>query len=195
MRVLVMGGAASGKSEVAEGMCRALARSCGGALAYVATMADDGSDAARARIARHRGLRAGAGFRTLELPRAEDIRRAAASLAGRGPTVALLEGLGTLVANELFDAGDTGPMTAGRVEAALARVMGAARTLSGACASLVVVGDDVSRDGRAAAYDAPTRAYLDALARVTAACARSCDAVCEVVCGIPVWRKGGVGVG
>ena len=61
MLVLVAGGAASGKSEHAEKIVCARAHS----KLYLATMQPFGKSA-RARIARHRKLREGKGFYTVE---------------------------------------------------------------------------------------------------------------------------------
>lgn len=61
MLVLVTGGAASGKSEHAEKIICARAHS----KLYLATMQPFGKSA-RARIARHRKLREGKGFYTVE---------------------------------------------------------------------------------------------------------------------------------
>ena len=62
MKVLVTGGAASGKSEYAEKVLLSLAGS--GEKLYIACMRND-SEAAK-RIARHRALREGKGFVTIE---------------------------------------------------------------------------------------------------------------------------------
>jgi adenosylcobinamide kinase/adenosylcobinamide-phosphate guanylyltransferase len=61
--VLVGGGARSGKSRFAQARASAL----GSRRLYIAT-AEAGDDEMRARIARHRAERAGAGFDTLEEP-------------------------------------------------------------------------------------------------------------------------------
>ena len=60
---LVIGGAASGKSAQAE----ALVRGAGGDRVYIAT-AQAFDDEMRAKIARHRDMRAGDGWRTVEAP-------------------------------------------------------------------------------------------------------------------------------
>ena len=61
---LVSGGAASGKSELAEG----IATGFGGVLVYLATM-EVWDEEDRRRVDRHRTLRAGKGFVTVERPR------------------------------------------------------------------------------------------------------------------------------
>ena len=63
MLILVVGGAASGKSAFAESLA------CQGALprVYIATM-QAMDEECEIRIARHREMRAGKGFSTLECP-------------------------------------------------------------------------------------------------------------------------------
>lgn len=96
MLVLVTGGAASGKSAWAE------ARACAlpGPRVYIATMLARDEEG-RARVGRHRARRAPLGFATLEAPLglAEAARRVPA-----GASV-LLDCVGNLVANELFEPG------------------------------------------------------------------------------------------
>ena len=67
MRALILGGASSGKSEYAEAFAGELAakENCG--KVYLATMRNDGPEAGR-RIERHRRLREGKGFITVEAP-------------------------------------------------------------------------------------------------------------------------------
>ncbi|MBM6998641.1 bifunctional adenosylcobinamide kinase/adenosylcobinamide-phosphate guanylyltransferase [bacterium] len=185
MLALVIGGAASGKSEVAEAAAARLAgdRGARGDVVYLATMVDDGTPAAAARIARHEALRAGRGFVVREAARDLDARLAGdASLAG---AVVLLEGLGTLVANEMF-ADVAAPRPAREVADAVSRQVA---WLAARAGSLVVVSDDVMASGERP-VDAATRAYVEALAAVNLRVARAADAVTEVVCGIVVARKG-----
>ena len=92
MLILVTGGAASGKSEHAERLVCEKAQS----RLYLATMQPFGKSA-EARIARHRALRAGKGFATVE--RTLDLANLRLSRQYDG---ILLEDLGNLLANELF---------------------------------------------------------------------------------------------
>ena len=66
MLVLVIGGSASGKSAFAEDIAESI-RDRGGNKYYLAFMKND-SEAAAKRIERHRMLRQGKGFVTLEIP-------------------------------------------------------------------------------------------------------------------------------
>lgn len=84
MLVMVTGGASSGKSAFAESLALALPAPHW----YVATMRS--GPEAQARIARHRTLRAGKGFRTIEMEHP-------CTMPSQGTL--LLEDLGNLVAN------------------------------------------------------------------------------------------------
>ena len=167
MLTLVIGGAASGKSEFAERHAASLP----GGRVYLATM-EPWDDECRARIARHRLARAGRGFATVE--RYTDL--GGVSLPA-GSSV-LLECMSNLVANELYaPAGGGGDAAVRGVEALLPR-----------CAHLTVVTNEVFSGGKDYAGD--TLRYLEALACVNRALARQADLVVEVVCGIPNVLKG-----
>lgn len=169
MLILVSGGSASGKSKFAED----LAVQGSTPKIYLATMKIWDSESVE-RVERHRLMRTGKGFSTLEYP--ENL--VAARVPG-GSTV-LLEDLSNLCANEWF--GATGP--AGAFE----RVLQGIHALSQKAARLVVVTNELFSDG--IAYDKETAEYLSCLARLNCALAAKADAVWEVVCGIPLCRKG-----
>lgn len=167
MFTLVIGGAASGKSEFAERHAASLP----GRRVYLATM-EPWDDECRARIARHRLARAGRGFATVE--RYTDL--GGVSLP-TGSSV-LLECMSNLVANELYaPAGGGGDAVVRGVEALLPR-----------CAHLTVVTNEVFSGGKDYAGD--TLRYLETLARANRALALRADLVVEVVCGLPNVLKG-----
>ena len=97
MLTLVLGGAASGKSEYAESLVlkTALPRY------YLATMQVWDAECA-ARVAKHRKMRARKQFTTVECP----LHLEQVQLPARG--TALLEDLGNLTANELYSPGGAG---------------------------------------------------------------------------------------
>ena len=161
MLTLVVGGAASGKSAYAERLVlqTALPRY------YLATMQVWDAECA-ARVEKHRRMRAEKQFETLECP----LHLGTVRLPARG--TALLEDLGNLTANELYD-----PAGAGEAK------------LAAQCEHLVVVSNEVFSGG--ANYAGDTDRYLKALAQVNNALAARADAVVRVVCGIPVYHKGG----
>ena len=112
MLTLVLGGAASGKSEYAESL---VLRTIGPRY-YLATMQVWDAECA-ARVEKHRKMRAAKQFETVECPlHLEKVR-----LPARG--TALLEDLGNLAANELYD-------PAGAGEDAAAAFLPSAKTCS-----------------------------------------------------------------
>ena len=171
MLTLVVGGAASGKSAYAERLVlqTALPRY------YLATMQVWDAECA-ARVEKHRRMRAEKQFETLECP----LHLGTVRLPARG--TALLEDLGNLTANELYD-------PAGAGETAASAILDGLDRLAAQCEHLVVVSNEVFSGG--ANYAGDTDRYLKALAQVNNALAACADAVVRVVCGIPVYHKGG----
>lgn len=168
MFTLVIGGAASGKSEYAESQVTRLP----GRRIYLAAMRPWDAEC-RARIARHRLLRRDKGFETVE--RYTDL----AGLELPSEANVLLECMSNLTANELYDPEGGGEDAILRgIEALLAR--------SG---HLTVVTNEVFSGGTA--YGEDTLRYLETLARVNRALAAQADTVVEMVCGLPNFLKGG----
>ena len=166
MLTLVIGGAASGKSAYAESLClRApLPRT------YLATMQVWDAECA-ARVAKHRAMRAEKQFTTVECP----LHLDRVALPRRGTV--LLEDLGNLAANELYDPDGAGTETAAAILRGIDKML-----LQ--CDNLIVVSNDYAGD---------TDRYLRALAAVNNAAAARADRVVRVVCGIPVYYKGSEG--
>ena len=174
MTALIFGGAASGKSEYGERWITARLRR--GGLVYIATMEPFGREA-EARIRRHRALRAGKGFCTLECP-----RNLADCPLPEGGAV-LLEDLGNLAANELFS------QEMLDVEGAFSRIWAGLAHVQSRAEHFAVVSCDLHRDGER--YPPETMAYLDLMAKLHRALAAQAGQVTEVVCGLPVHWKGG----
>lgn len=170
MLSLIVGGASSGKSAFAETVA------CAGPAprTYIATMRARDAES-RARVLRHRAQRAGKGFTTLEQP---------VCLGACAPTsgTVLVDTLGTLVANELFDADGCGADTV------VANVVDGVERLVCQCERVVVVADEVASGGTE--WDEGTLMYLKALASVTNRLAAMADEVYEVTCGVSVCHKG-----
>ena len=171
MFILVTGGAASGKSAYAEG----LLADWRGPKYYIATMQVGDGESAQ-RVARHRAVRAGKGFLTLERP----LNLACLRLPQRGAGV-LLECLSNLAANERF-----APQGAG--EGARAAILAGFDTMLSQAELVVAVTNEVFSDG--VDYDPATLDYLDLLGGLNAALAARADRVVEVVCGLPILQKG-----
>ena len=170
MLTLVIGGAASGKSAYAENLTlkHPLPRY------YVATMQVWDEECAK-RVEKHRAMRKGKQFETIESPISLDKIR----IPNRG--IVLLEDLGNLTANELYD-------PAGAGEAAASAILDGLSQLAAQCEHLIVVSNEVFSGG--AGYAGDTDRYLKALAQVNNGLAARADAVVRVVCGIPVSYKG-----
>ncbi len=180
--VLAVGGAGSGKSAYAEVLILRLSEARnepdGEAgkrpLIYLATMRPFGDEAA-ARIEKHRAQRAGRGFATVE--RFADLEHLNVP---RGSAV-LLEDIGNLCANEMFDPDGAGDGAGDAI------VRGVER-LREQCAALVIVSNETGAGGENYAGD--TARYLRVLGTVNQRLAALADGVCEVVCGIPDYYKG-----
>lgn len=168
MFVLITGGAASGKSALAE----KLAAAQGGRLWYFATMKAEDPES-RKRVEKHRKMRAGKGFTTVECPLFVP--------EGRYGTV-LLECVSNLAANVMFDRGLDAENTVRAVSAELEKL----RLSSD---FLIAVTNEVFSDG--VDYDPMTKEYIRALGGINRAAAKKADAVAESVCGLPVILKGG----
>ncbi len=171
MVILVIGGSGSGKSEYAESCCVRLHSK---KKIYIATM-QPCDEESYDRIRKHRNMRDGRGFETMECyTHLEEVEVPA------GCTV-LLECMSNLVANEMFS-------DAGRKENAPALILQGLSRLERQAGDLIIVTNQVFCDG--IVYDEGTDAYLRALAKVNRCAAKMADVVCEVIHGIPVFEKG-----
>ncbi|MDR2658108.1 MAG: bifunctional adenosylcobinamide kinase/adenosylcobinamide-phosphate guanylyltransferase [Oscillospiraceae bacterium] len=179
MRILLTGGAGSGKSEFAESLALAQARP----LSYIAAMKPYGEESER-RIARHRGLRAGKGFATIE--RYADMDSLILPTGG----TALLECLCNLTANEMFDDAGAERDAGHNNDAVFEKIVRGQDALAAQCSCLIQVTNEVGRD--AASYGDGTLRYIQLLGRINRALAARADAVYELVCGIPIQLKGTV---
>lgn len=166
MLILVTGGSASGKSAHAE---RLLCEHAAGSRLYLATMQPFGA-AAEKRIARHRALRQGKGFQTVERP----LNLAGLELPRRYDGI-LLEDLGNLLANELF-------APAGAKDAAFGSILAGIERLQDCCETLVIVTNEIFSDGLP--YPAETVRYIELLGRLNAAICARADEAYESICGI-----------
>ena len=194
MITLVTGGSGSGKSAYAE----SLLSSCEGIRYYIATMQIYDAEGEK-KVERHRKLRAGKGFLTIESPmnvgkiqfvcagesgQAQYRQEAEMKVQGNAEKKsALLECMSNLTANEMFT--KDGIKSA---EEVVGKIVSEMQTLSQKLDNLVIVTNNVFEDG--VIYDAGTMEYLKALGRINAALARLADRVAEVVVGIPVELKG-----
>ena len=169
MLVLVIGGSGSGKSEYAE---QRILEAGEIPRYYVATMEPFGEEGKK-RIARHRALRAGKGFVTVEcVTHLERLK-----LPQKGAV--LLEDLSNLLANEIWS--ETGSGWSDNLAKDICQTI---RNLAEEHPLLVAVGNDIHRDG--VAQTPEMEQYISLLAECQARLAALADEVVEVVCGIPV---------
>ncbi len=185
MTELIIGGSGTGKSRFAEKEAYGLYMENSkdplnkGDLIYLAAMEKSGEEAER-RIRKHRENRSGYGFRTIEHER--NIGEALKDLRS-GDTV-LLEALSVLYANEMFIGPDkdTDPFEAAD------RVLSGLSVIFKGVRNLVIVSDDVFRDGRD--YDGAVEGYLKGLGFLHREIAETVDKVLEISAGTPtVWKE------
>ncbi len=175
---LISGGSASGKSEYAEGLiCHIRDESAEPVrLVYLATMRSDCLEAV-ARIERHRHLRAGKGFFTIEYSNGFDE-----VLSGIDEnTAVLLEDLPNMLSCNMYTAGGETD------DKAPERVLDEIVQIAKSCGTLVIVTDDIFSDGNV--YDESIELYRKALASLNIQLAMMAGGVTEVVAGIPIEHK------
>lgn len=169
MTTLITGGAKCGKSRLAEH----LLDRCGARKIYVAAMKPFGEEAFAA-IERHRKIRAGKGFETIEkytglheitLPERSHI---------------LLECMANLCANEMFK----NDVFCDPTE----RIMQGITHLKDRAETLVIVTNNVGSDG--VDYSPETNKYIEVMGRLNALTAGISDNVIECVYGVPIILKG-----
>lgn len=208
MITLITGGSGSGKSAYAEKYICYVSNEKGCKEKYYIATMQVFDDEGQRKIDRHRRLRAGKGFITIEQPR--DIQNAVSKLQSESSlkTVrsALLECMSNLVANEMFPTVDASGIQAAEAEkealddpenmkdydtAQISRVskkvLKEVSILSENVAELVIVTNNVFEDG--VCYDESTMNYIKAMGIVNRGLAAMAERVVEVVAGIPVAVK------
>ena len=161
MFILVTGGSGSGKSEFAENIAMKL----GGKMLYVATMKPYDDECLK-RIERHRKMRDGKGFRTVECyTDLSEITESADTI--------LLECMSNLTANVMFSDNN---------DNAFEKIIGGILNLKSE--NIVIVTNEISSDG--IEYDGDTKMYISLLGRINSALSKRADKVYEVVYGIPI---------
>ena len=182
-RILVLGGARSGKSGFAE----RLAAECGADVLYVATATADDAEMAD-RIARHRAHRPPA-WQTVEVR--IGVAAALRDLLPRGsdPPVVLVEDLTLLLANLMAttDANDPSAAGAAGVDEAEASAVHEVDALVSLPAHTILVSNEVGM-GIVPPYPLG-RAFRDALGRVNQHAAAVCAEAYLVVAGVPLRLK------
>lgn len=172
MVALIYGGSGSGKSAYAEEYIGQIA---GGAKKYyLATMQVYGEEGER-KVARHKELRNGKGFITIE--QARNVSEAADKMDV--PCAVLLECMSNLTANEMFVGTTCIPW-----EVVSEKILQDVKKLQSRVDALVIVMGNVFEDG--SVYDSGTMEYLRAMGQIHRSLAELADEVIEVVVGIPI---------
>ncbi len=179
MLALVLGEAASGKSEFAEKLALELSAE----RYYIATMQVADAESQR-RIERHRQMRRGKGFSTLE--RELDLAGLQIPVTERTAQterpVALLECASTLLGNELYLPGGAGLQSWQAIWAGVENILRQQ-------VHLVAVSNCVFTEG--GAHSPEMGEYLRQLGLLNQKLALKADLVFEVCCGLPICHKGG----
>lgn len=184
MLELVTGGSGSGKSEYAEGLAvKAHRQNPEGMLYYIAAMYPSDEECLK-RIEKHRRMRAGKEFTTIECY--THLERIAIS----NKDVVLLECMSNLLANEMFgQQGQSRTESEHRTEKQLKEaILLPLFHLATQAAHMVVVTNEIFSDGME--YEEETGKYVRLFGEVNCEIGRKADTITEVVCGIPVVRKG-----
>lgn len=193
---IIIGGSGSGKSEYAEKIACHICQKKDEAysMIYIATMYPYGMESntmdkeTEKRIDRHKKLRLGKGFRTIEqYTGAEGILE---KIINPDKTVCLLECMSNLLANEMFleegrVVGDSEALFKQVEEAIVKPIVFLSKQLG----DLIVVTNEVFSDGRSNLYDEKTKDYIRALGYINQRLAGEATRVTEVLAGIPIQVK------
>ncbi len=179
MITVVVGGSGSGKSQYAETI---LSGTNALYKYYLATMEVYGEES-RQKVERHRRMRAGKGFATIERPK--DLSGVCIGTPWKESAV-LVECVSNLAANEYFSwEGGASEENAHLIEA---KIVHGIAVLASHAKDLIIVTNDVFSDG--IFYPEETMNYMKLLGRINQKLFQISDRTVEVVCGIPVELKG-----
>jgi adenosylcobinamide kinase/adenosylcobinamide-phosphate guanylyltransferase len=145
---------------------------------YIATMQAFDREA-KEKIERHRRMRSGKGFSTIEQPL--NINEALEKMEP-GKRTALLECVSNLTANEMFLGEEIKES-----EAVAEKIISEIKQLNEGVGHLVIVTNNVFEDG--IIYDETTMKYIGAMGSINEKLAHLADKVIEVVVGIPIIVK------
>lgn len=174
---LIYGGSGSGKSAFAEKLVMELDSE---KKYYLATMKVFGDEGFK-RVQRHKELRAGKDFDTLEKETLDDFPSIKELVQEKNSTI-LIECISNLVANEMFrNDGIVHP------EKVVGKIRSDFVGIKNCTENFVIVSNNVFEDG--IEYDDTTKKYMKALGDINIYFASIADRITEVVCGIPVEIK------
>lgn len=168
MLTVITGGSKCGKSSIAEDILSGFK----GRKIYIATM-EPYCEEAHTAIERHRKMRLGKGFETVE--KYTDIHKVDIS-DGCG---VLLECACNLMANEMFSAGEKEPVH---------KIIKGIDKLTECASEVIIVTNSVGEDG--IEYPKETMDYIKNMGLLNCALSRRADRVIEAVYDIPLILKG-----
>ena len=169
MTTLITGGSKCGKSHLAENLLDGF----DGSKFYIATMRPFGEEAFAA-IERHRKIRTGKGFETIE--KYTDLHE----IDVPENSAVLLECMANLCANEMFRNEEICDPTE--------QIMRGIKHLQSCAKTLVIVTNNVGSDG--IDYGEKTNKYIEVMGRLNSLVSEISDNVVECVYGVPVVLKG-----
>ena len=172
MMILVTGGSGSGKSAFAEDCVVSFGKKD---RIYIATMYPFDEESKK-RVLRHRKMRHGKGFETIECYTGLD------RVTLPGKCTVLLECMSNLVANEMFQ-------EKGAHENTVEAVLNGVKNLREQAENLVIVTNEIFSE--AAAYQGETELYQEYLGKINQRIGTLAYEVVEVVYGLPVYHKKG----
>ncbi|MEE1196591.1 MAG: bifunctional adenosylcobinamide kinase/adenosylcobinamide-phosphate guanylyltransferase [Lachnospiraceae bacterium] len=167
---IITGGSGSGKSAYAEEQILKLEPA---KRFYIATMHPFDSESEK-RIKRHRMMRSGKGFETIE------CYTNISSLTGLDGANVLLECMSNLVANEMYEKDGAGLNT-------VTAVIDGIRRINDQAENLIVVTNEIFSDIQQ--YEEETLRYMRYLGDINVRMQKEADCVTEIVYGIPVVVK------
>nr|WP_295283489.1 bifunctional adenosylcobinamide kinase/adenosylcobinamide-phosphate guanylyltransferase [uncultured Blautia sp.] len=170
MMILVTGGSGSGKSAFAEDCVVATGTE---KRIYIATMYPFDEESKK-RVQRHRKMRQGKGFETIE------CYTGLSQLEVPAKSTVLLECMSNLTANEMFQED-------GAHENTVEAVMNGVRRLKEQAENLIIVTNEIFSE--AVTYQGETDTYQKYLGAINQQLGALADEVVEVVYGIPVYHK------
>ena len=179
--ILITGGSGSGKSAYGE---KRILEAGEMTRYYIATMEVLGEEG-RKKVERHKKLRQGKGFITIESPK--DVGRV--EKTGNNKLAVLLECVSNLTANEMFGSSFGTELEPDRRTEALAeKICADIAKIDEAADFFAVITNEVGSDGEM--YEKETLEYIRLLGLVNCRLAKMASEVVEVVYGIPVMKKG-----
>lgn len=179
MITVVIGGSGSGKSQYAEQL---LSNTKAKHSYYLATMEVYGDEGLQ-KVERHRKMREGKGFATIERPK--DLSGICIGTEWEDSAV-LVECISNLTANEYFSwEGGASEENARLIEA---KIVHGIAVLASQVKDLIIVTNDVFSDG--IQYSEETMNYMELLGKINQKLCQIADRAVEVVCGIPLALKG-----